>query len=170
MSAVDNRNAPVMLEYTSPWGGTEQVMPKLAMYTENSNLYVGFDYYDKDCETWLPYTDVTVNVGKVSYLESAIDTNNNGQGIVAFLAKNGFGELTGESIPSGFCVFPVFRFNEEKLKEIDGFVFAQYEKAHGRDKDRSSLDDKIDEAKEIVDLIDAANAEEIKKSNEDIER
>lgn len=169
-SQVVEKVQPLVLDYTTPWGGTERVLPKLAMYTENNNLYVGLDFFDTDCDTWLPYADVTVNVGALPYLESAIDTNNNGQGIIAFLVENGFGELTGDAIPSGFCVFPVFRFNEEKLKEIDSFEFKNYAKAHGRDVSSQTLDEKISEAEEIVELIDKAVSGVIEKPNKDIGR
>lgn len=161
------KNSRLTLDYTSPWGGTEKVVPKLNMYLENNNLYVGFDYYDTDFENWLPYNDVTVNVGALPYLESAIDTNNNGQGILNFLIENGFGELTGAAIPSGFCVFPVFKFNEEKLKEIDSVEFEEYAKAHGREISKPSLDEKIGAAKEVADLNDGeskARSHDVKES------
>lgn len=135
-----------VFEYNDYYGGTYRVIPKLNTYAENNNLYIGLDYFDTDCNAWLPYSDITVNVGRLPFLESAIDTNNNGNEVVDFLVRNGFGELTGDSIPSGFCVFPVFKFNEDKLKEIDSFTFKQYAKAHN--KKSRSLEDAIQEAKE----------------------
>ena len=35
-----------------------------------------------------------------------------------FLEKNGFGHRTGQGIPSGYCVFPVFEFNADKIKSV----------------------------------------------------
>ncbi len=112
------------------YSGTYQVLPKLNLYRENSNLYVGLDFFDLDFGGFEPFTDLTVNVGALPYLHSAIDTNNNGQQAVDFLEAHGFGKKTDFSIPSGFCLFPVFKFNEDKLREIDPQVFAEYAKAH----------------------------------------
>lgn len=133
------------MEYETFWGSTEKVVPRLNSYANNNNLYLGLSYFDGEYEEWLPYTDVTVNVGNLPYLKSAIDTNNNGTTIINFLEKNGFGHLTGEIIESGFCKYPVFAFNEDKLKEVDSENFVLYAKAHGRD--FRSLDDTIKEAK-----------------------
>lgn len=151
--------------YVSPYGLTERVTPKINCYANNNNLYLGLDYFGNDMEDWLwlPYCDVTVNVGKLPYLESAIDTNNNGTGIIAFLEKNGFGHLTGRSIKSGFCVFPVFKFNEDKLKEVDSDNFVLYAKAHGRD--LRSLDDTIKEAREQAVAEAGDNKDKIKESS-----
>lgn len=141
-------NKSLEMQYKSRWGSTETVVPKLNTYLENNNLYVGLDFFDPDFEAWLPFTDVTVNVGKLPFLESAIDTNNNGNGIIDFLVQNGFGELTDKFIPSGFCVFPVFRFNEEKLREIDNETFEQYVALVGPRKDIESQISKANEIKE----------------------
>jgi len=141
--ALKNKQA---LEYNSPYGSTERVVPKLNSYADNDNLYLGLDYLDEEFQDWLPYTDVTVNVGKLPYLESALDTNNNSTAIITFLEKNGFGHLTGQSIQSGYCAFPVFKFNEDKLREVDPENFALYAKTYGRDV--RSLDDTIKEAKQ----------------------
>lgn len=120
------QNTSLQMQYKTFFGSTETVVPKLNTYAENSNLYVGLDFFDSEFKTWLPYTDVTVNVGKLPFLESAIDINNNGQAIIDFLVKNGFGELTDKVIFSGYCSFPVFRFHENKLREIDAATFEQY--------------------------------------------
>lgn len=141
MSAISE----FVFEYNDRFGVTYQVMPNMNTYLNNDNLYLGLDFYDTDCQAWLPYADVTVNVGALPFLESAIDTNNNGNDILDFLVKNGFGELTGAAIKSGYCEFPVFKFNEDKLKEVDSFAFELYAKAHN--KELCSLDNVIIEAK-----------------------
>ena len=168
MSIEDNKTTPLVLDYTTPWGTSERVLPKLNMYANNKNLYVGLDYLDTDCEQWLPYTDVTVNLLTLPYLESAIDTNNNGKGIIEWLQNNGFGEPTGEFIQSGFCHFPVFRFNEEKLKEIDSFDFAKYEKAHNMHiKKQRPLEETISAAKSRGPSHDSSTGKSRDKSKKD---
>lgn len=151
------------MQYKTFWGATETVVPKLNTYVENNNLYVGLDCFDSDFEDWVPFTDVTVNVGKLPFLESAIDTNNNGNAIIDFLVKNGFGELTEKAIPSGYCVFPVFRFNEEKLREIDNDMFEQYASLVGPRKD---IESQISKANEIKDSQNPAGREKGKAEPE----
>lgn len=141
---VKNNGRDQEMIYVDQFGYPNRVVPKINTYANNNNLYVGLDGYDDEYSCWDPYCDVTVNVGKLPFLESAIDTNNNGNKIIAFLEHNGFGRLTGKMLPSGYCWFPVFRFNAEKLKEIDAVGFAAYEKAHGRD--AKTLEEQIDAA------------------------
>jgi len=114
------------------YSGTYQVLPKLNRYVENDNLYIGLDCFDVEFGGLEPFTDLTVNVGRLPYLQSAIDTNNNGLEAIAFLQKNGFGHLTGTALPSGFCMFPIFEFNEEKLRAIEPEQFSEYAHAHGQ--------------------------------------
>lgn len=141
---AQNKNRDSEMIYVDRFGDSNRVIPKINTYANNNNLYVGLDGYDDEYSCWDPYCDVTVNVGKLPFLESAIDINNNGDKIIAFLEQNGFGQLTEKAIPSGYCWFPVFRFNAEKLKEIDAAGFAAYEKAHGRD--TKTLEEQINAA------------------------
>lgn len=142
----------LQMEYTDMFGNTYQVLPKLNTYANNGNLYVGLDFYESEDGFWEPYSDVTVNIVKLSYLESAIDINNNGANVVNFLVKNGFGELTEKVLPSGFCAFPVFKFNAEKLKEIDPVFFKEYAKSYGVSFDeRQPLTELISKAEEEKD-------------------
>jgi len=130
--------------YTDSYGDDNTLYPKLNFYLSDNNIYLGFDYYDPELDAIEPYCDATVNIDALPYLEACIDTNNNGQKMVDFLVKNGFGEPTGHMVPSGFCVYPVFRFHESKLREIDPDTFAAYAKVHGMDK--PSLDTAISSA------------------------
>lgn len=131
-------------EYESEYGGTYLLSPKIGMYANNDNLSVSFDFYDKEEDFWEPFCSATINTIPLAYLEAAIDTNDNGQKILDFLEKNGFGHRTPHAVRSGFCVYPIFSFNEEKIKEIDPKVFAEYQKAYGQDK--APLADKVQNA------------------------
>ena len=115
------------------YSGSYEVLPRLAMYANNDNLYVGLDCYDPEFGGMDHFTDLTVNLTRLPYLHGAIDTNNNGQQALDFLTRNGFGSVTNLSIPSGFCMFPVFLFKEEKLRKIDPAVFEEYASLHGKD-------------------------------------
>lgn len=131
-------------ELESQYGGSYTVCPKLNMYANNDNLYVGLDCQDPADGFWEPFCAVTVNICELPYLYAAIDTNDNGPKILDFLERNGFGQRTDLSIPSGMCNYPLFQFSAEKLREIDAKTFAEYAKAHGMEK--VSLDNQIESA------------------------
>lgn len=136
-----------MFVYTDNFGDENGVALVLDMYRDNNNLYIGLEEYDEEYEFWDPYCDVTVNIRTLPFLESAINIEFGGQEKIDFLTRNGFGELTDKKLRSGFLEFPVFRFNAQKLKELDPAFFAEYAKEHGMSVDeRSGLDDKISAA------------------------
>lgn len=133
-------------EYTDSFGDPYVLYPKFGMYSANNNLFLGFDYFDTEWNSWDSYCDATVNIKGLPFLYTVIDTNNNGDKMVDFLEKNGFGERTGHLIPSGYCMFPVFKLNEDKIKEIDSNFYEEYAKAHGREP-KVSLKEKLENAK-----------------------
>ena len=133
-----------MFVYKDNFGDDNKVALVLNMYRDNNNLYVGFEEYDEEFDFWSPFCDVTVNIRSLPYLESAINIELGGQEKIDFLTQNGFGELTDKKLRSGFLEFPVFRFNAEKLKELDPDFFSKYAKEHGRSTaERSGLDEQI---------------------------
>lgn len=80
--------------------------------TENLAVQV----YDEDNE---PFDIITVNLPDEELsgdfnCTAFIDTNNV-EGLWSFLIKNGIAEFTGRVGHSGFCSYPEFKFNLEKL-------------------------------------------------------
>lgn len=132
-----------MFVYKDNSGDENDVALVLNMYNNNNNLYVGLEEYDKEYDYWDSFCDVTVNVCKLPFLESAINIEFGGKEKIDFLVQNGFGELTGQSIPSGFCTFPVFRFNADKLKELAPEFFEEYARENGKGIDEQIQDAKI---------------------------
>ncbi len=122
------------LMYTDSFGDTFEVFPKIDFYKSNNNLYVGLDAYDEDLEAVDSYCHITVNLYELPYLHSAIDLTFGGEAKPKFLEENGFGHFTGEVINNGFGKYPVFEFDEDKIREINPETFAEYAKAHGKDK------------------------------------
>ena len=149
----------LQMKYTDMFGNMYTVLPKLNCYADNGNLYVGLDFFNDEYSCWEPYADVTVNICDLPFLESALDINNNGSEITDFLVQNELGELTGAVLQSGFCQFPVFKFNEEKLKEIDPDFFKEYAKAHGVSLEvHQPLNEQITDAKDkSSEYVDAGN-------------
>lgn len=86
-------------------------------YANNGNLYVGIAFFDEDGQP-APWSDLTVNLDVKCADDCAfIDTNNNSDRIVEWLITHQLGWLTGNMRSSGFCMYPEFQFNMEKLKE-----------------------------------------------------
>ena len=136
-------------DYRTSYGETEHVNLTLATYADNDNLYVGLDFFDPDIGGMDFYGDVTSNVIKLPPFMACIDTNNNNaEKIMAFLKENGFGEPTGGALPSGFCMYPLFCFNPEKLCEADPVGFAQHCRDAGIKLEMpEAAQDSLDEAK-----------------------
>ena len=85
-------------------------------YLQNGNLYVGMITHEEGYPE--PWSDLTVNLGVECKANCAyIDTNNNGDAIIAWLCENNLGYPTGHMRPSGFCIYPEFEFNMDVLMQ-----------------------------------------------------
>lgn len=70
---------------------------------------------------------LTVNLQGIREKDCAfIDTNNNGNDILAWIIRNGLGIPTGRVQQSGFCTYPEFHFRPEVLQDIDPDGYADY--------------------------------------------
>ena len=79
-------------------------------YTANDNLYVGLE--DEDGELW----DMTVNFGvKLPHNQAYIDTNNFRDAAI-IIPNMKLGKFIGKVGYSGFCKYPLYEFDMEKLK------------------------------------------------------
>lgn len=87
----------------------------LHRYADNGNLRVDLITHEEGYPE--PWQNLTVNLGKCMEGYAYIDTNNNGEEILRWLFENGIGHLTGAVRQSGFCLYPEFEFNIEKLLE-----------------------------------------------------
>lgn len=101
--------------YRTPYGNWE-VEAKRSRYSNNGNLAIQLITPEGE-----PVSTLTVNImdGVCEYRGEEyayVDTNNNPTG-VKFILENELGEPTGEVGYSGFCEYPLYRFNLDKLKE-----------------------------------------------------
>jgi len=98
------------------WGQTYDVRLITDSYRNNGNLYVGLicriEEYDN--EWWEPYADITVNVGKMEKNCGAIDTNNFPQA-TEFLEEYQLATFTGRYEFSGYCAYPIYEFDMDKV-------------------------------------------------------
>ena len=161
------------LDYYTGYGETEKVNLELGTYDFGGGLYVGLSFYDPELEGMDFYGDVTVNILPLDPFVACVDTNNNNaEKITVFLTENGIAEPTGRALPSGFCMYPVFKFNPDKLAELDPKGFEQHCKDAGikfelkaretAASERESLDDLKNQAKERADGKNAERSEQPK--------
>ena len=143
--------------YKDRYGDEFTVYPKLNMYADNDNLYVGLDSFDEDLGEIDQYCDLTVNIYKLPYLCSCVNIEYGGEQHARFLEEQGIAQFTGKWMPSGFMSFPVFRFNEDKLREIDPEMFAKYANAYGKEVEvKKPLDQQIQTASDRINTADTA--------------
>lgn len=107
------------------YGDEMKVQLKISQYLSNGCIYIGLSSYTEDGLE--PYGDVTVNLreGAPDYC-GYIDTNNMPE-LEKFLTENDIGTFTGFMGFSGFCAYPMYSFNAEKLRELCPEGMAQYE-------------------------------------------
>lgn len=74
-----------------------------------------------------PWNVLTVNLGRPMKKNHAfIDTNNNGNDILAWIVRHGLAVPTGVFSTSGFCCYPEYRFRSDCLQEFDPDGYAHY--------------------------------------------
>ena len=67
-----------------------------------------------------PIANITVNLDKIKTLPanfSAVDTNN-APWAEALIKRLGIGKPTGKFIGSGFCMYPVYEFDMERIAKM----------------------------------------------------
>lgn len=66
-----------------------------------------------------PWSTLTINLGyELPPYCAYVDTNNNGEDIVDWIIENNLGELTGDYGYSGFCKYPLIKFNKDIIDEL----------------------------------------------------
>lgn len=107
--------------------GEEELTLTMDTYFNNENMYIGLDCMDDGYPE--PFIDLTVNLDETlpPYM-AYLDTNNFPQA-EELVRKTGLGTPTGQTYASGFCVYPLYNFDREKLKEYCPNGVANYEKS-----------------------------------------
>ena len=122
---------PKTMEYQAPWG-TETVQLEINSYMNNNGLYIGM--LSKEEDGFEPYGDMTVNLTEKAPDYCAYLDTNNLSGIEKFVVDNDLGEFTGFTQRSGFCEFPLYMFNVDKLRELCPDGMQAYEDSIGAKK------------------------------------
>ena len=100
----------------SQFGGEYDVSLEINTYLNNGCMYIGLRTYEEGYPE--PYGDITVNLsGKAPDYCGYVDLNNMPE-LEKFIADNDLGEFTGLTQRSGFCEYPLYLFNVDKLREM----------------------------------------------------
>ena len=117
------------LNLQSQYGEEIKVSLEINTYLNNGCMYIGLVEQGEYPE---PYGDLTVNLmGKVPDYCGYVDLNNMPE-LEKFIADNELGEFTGLMKRSGFCEYPLYLFNVDRLRELcpDGMLV--YESGIGK--------------------------------------
>lgn len=117
------------LNLNSQFGGKIPVTLEINTYLNNGCMYIGLVEQGEYPE---PYGDLTVNlVGKAPDYCGFVDLNNMPE-LEKFIEENKLGEFTGLTQRSGFCEYPLYLFNAERLRELCPDGMQAYETSIGR--------------------------------------
>lgn len=107
---------------------------QVSWYVNTGGIYVGLFSMEEDFPE--PYGDLTVNLGYVPDYCGFLDINNN-PGIASFVEENGLARPLDIEVPSGFCCYPLYEFNKEKLRELCPEGMKDYENKVVKEKENA---------------------------------
>ncbi len=117
------------MKLSSRYGGEYQVSLEINTYLNNGCMYIGLV---EQGEYPGPYGDLTVNLeGKAPDYCGYVDLNNMPE-MERFIEDNDLGEFTGLTRRSGFCEYPLYMFNVDKLREMCPDGMQAYEAGIGK--------------------------------------
>jgi hypothetical protein len=91
------------------YGETYNLHTNISHYSDNGNLAICID-----AENEGPFATLTVNIDPLPAPLAAVDTNNCSWA-EEFIEKYELGTFTGMTLRSGFCTYPVYKFDLDKL-------------------------------------------------------
>ena len=110
---MDNEKKQVT--YNSSISGETQVTFDIQQYT-NGAMFIGLMCNEDGYEE--PFGNVTVNFPGATPNYCGYLNVNNMPDIEKFITDNDIGEFTGFTQRSGFCEYPLYLFNIDKLREL----------------------------------------------------
>lgn len=122
---MDNEKKQVT--YNSSITGETQVTFDIQQYMNNRAMFIGLMCNEDGYEE--PFGDVTVNLSVAAPNYCGYLNVNDMPDIEKFITDNDIGEFTGFTQRSGFCEYPLYLFNVDKLRELcpDGMDNLHYE-------------------------------------------
>ena len=108
------------------FGTKEEVELTIDSYHNSRCLFLGLTTNEEGF--YEPYGDISVNLNDNAPDYCAyVDTNNMPE-LEKFLEDNEIGYFTGMVKQSGFCTYPLYMFNIDKLRELCPYGLERYEK------------------------------------------
>ena len=104
------------LEMESRFSGKVKLELEISSYMDNNRIYIGL--VEVDGEYPEPFADLTVNISAPCPDYCGYVDINNCPELEGFIEKHGLGEFTGLMGNSGFCSYPLYLFDPEKLREV----------------------------------------------------
>ena len=153
-----------LLKYELPfYGGEIDVELTLSQYTDKyGNLYVGLVSGNE------PYADITVNLAdQLPKYCGYIDTNNIPNAEI-FLKRYGIARFTGHYGYSGYCRYPLYKFDKDRLKELCPeyeYFFHMYESHYDEKESENTVPDAMENITKISNYL-AVSSSENNKYNE----
>lgn len=109
-------------------GNTYKMKLEIRTYS-NGNLALAMHVHTED--GWEPWNILTVNLHfSLNKNVAYIDTNNNGESILAWIIRNKLAVPTGKTARNGYCTYPQYKFRETALREIDPEGYEKYLATH----------------------------------------
>ena len=103
-----------MMTVKDYFGNPIEVLPRLGKYASTNNLAIRLV-----TTTGEPWSTLTVNLDiKLPPDYAYVDVNND-PGAKAFISNNKLGEWTGGVRQSGFVVYPLYKFDLDRLKKLE---------------------------------------------------
>lgn len=102
------------MKIKDPENGYIEVIAEKTQYFIYDNLCIHL----RTTDTHEDYAILTTNIDPLPSDEAAVDTNNYPEAI-EFITENELGTDTGKRIKSGFCEYPVYKFNLDKMPSSD---------------------------------------------------
>lgn len=118
-----------ILVYHSEYGGDTEVKLELLPYLNNGRLGISLVGFEDGMPE--PYGNLTVNIDAPTPNYCGYLDTNNLSNAEKFVVDNGLGEFTGLTGRSGYCEYPLYLFNVDKLRELCPEQMAAYEHSIG---------------------------------------
>lgn len=118
-----------MLVYHSEITGDTHVTLDIQQYMNDGNLYIGLMSSEDGYEE--PFDSLTVNLGdRTPDYCGYVNTNHLLQA-EKFIEENSLGTFTGLTKQSGYCIYPLYMFEPDRLRELCPDGLALYEADRG---------------------------------------
>lgn len=117
------------LIYHSDFTGDSEVELDVQVYFHSERICIGLVTNEEGYQE--PYADLTVCIDAPTPAYCGYLDTNNLPGAEKFVTENGLGEFTGIMSRSGYCEYPLYLFDAEKLRKLCPEQMADYERAIG---------------------------------------